>query len=276
MSSRLLPVLLLIPLLTPSANAGISNFWHRDARPTPSERVPQLLHILRSDGDESKRAAAAEELRQFDPLAFPEMIPALLDALQKDAKPSVRAEAVQTLGRLKPVSQQIGQALEQARDKDPSMRVRVQARKELLSYHWHGYRSGKPEEGATGTKEGAPSFKEPPIAPQAVIPPEGKPTARIATPPTPPMPLPGPAVGTGLRRMPTGDNPPPMVSTASPQQGPQLPPQAPSAQPMEAPVGSTGPALPLPAGTPARSPEPALPPTAAPARPQGPELPPPF
>jgi hypothetical protein len=261
MSSRLLPVLLLIPFLAPSATAGISNFWHRDARPSPSERVPQLLQILRSDGDEGKRAAAAEELRQFDPVAFPEIIPALLDVLHRDAKPSVRTEAVQTLGRLRPVSQLVGQALEQARDKDASMRVRVQARKELLSYHWHGYRSGKPEEGTPATKEGAPSLKEPPLAPPAPTTPDGRSVGRNATQAFPPIPLPDPSLGTDPRRIPPAA-PAPTVSLPLPQQGPQLPlpQQAPPAQPTEAPARATGPALPLPPDPPARSQGPELPP----------------
>ena len=105
----------------------------RDTCPAGAATVANPAHRWRRG---QARFAAAEELRQFDPLAFPEMVPALLDALKNDTKPSVRSEAVQTLGRLRPVSQQIGQALEQARDKDPSMRVRLQARRELVSYRW--------------------------------------------------------------------------------------------------------------------------------------------
>jgi HEAT repeat protein len=217
MFRRLLPVLLLFPLLATSAQAGLSTIWHKDPRPNPNERVPQLLRTLRSDGDESKRAAAAEELRQYDPAAFPEMIPVLLEALQKDSKPSVRVEAVQTLARLRPVSQQIGQTLEQVRDKDPSMRVRLQARKELLSYHWHGYRSGKPEEGTAGT----PSYKEPPLAPQPPLAPDARSTGKN-TPPPAPVPVPTTITSQRPQLPPT---PIPSNDTAPPRgQGPELPP----------------------------------------------------
>jgi hypothetical protein len=242
MFRRLLPVLLVVPLLSTSVQAGLSSLWHRDPRPNPNERVPQLLRTLGSDGDESKRAAAAEELRQYDPTAFPEMIPVLLEVLQKDSKPSVRVEAVQTLARLRPVSQQIGQALELVRDKDPSMRVRLQARKELLSYHWHGYHSGKPEEATVGK----PSSKEPPLAPQPPLGPEGRSTGKI----TPPAPIPVPTTITSQR--------------------PQLPPTpVPTAQPTPSPIQSSGPALPLPSEAPIPSNE------TTPPRGQGPELPPP-
>ncbi len=82
-------------------------------------------------------------MRTFDPAKFPDIIPALIDALQNDPTPSVRSEAVQSLGKLRPVSQVVGEALEQTLAKDASMRVRLQARSTLLQYHWAGYHSGK-------------------------------------------------------------------------------------------------------------------------------------
>jgi uncharacterized membrane protein len=190
MKNRLLPVLLVVPLLAATAQAGITSLWHKDAKPTPAERVPQLLITLRTDGDEGKRSAAAEELRQYDPAAFPEIIPALLNALQNDSKPSVRSEAAQSLGHFRPVTQQIGEALEAARDKDASMRVRLQARRELLTYRWHGnYHSDKPEQSQ------GPTTKEPPLAPPlpdvrpvqspSAYPPSSTPPAVMTTPAPP-------------------------------------------------------------------------------------------
>src|SRR5207302_3914603 len=97
--------------------------------------------LVKADKDESKRARAAEELRQYDPTMFRDIIPVLIDVLHNDKKPSVRAEAAQSLGKLRPVSQEAGLALEQALARDPSMRVRLQARSSLLGYHWAGYRN---------------------------------------------------------------------------------------------------------------------------------------
>ena len=54
---------------------------------------PELLRIVCSDGDESKRASAAEELRQYDPTQFPDLAPTLINVLLNDKKPAVRAEA---------------------------------------------------------------------------------------------------------------------------------------------------------------------------------------
>src|SRR5262249_4106641 len=133
------------------------------------------LQILKSDGDEKKRAAAAEELRQYDPAQFPEMVPALIEALFSDKKSGVRAEAAQTLGKLRPVSQQVGQALLMARDKDESMRVRLQARSSLLDYRWHGFKSD-------GKNALPGATKEPPLADNPP-PQESRPMPVVPTPP---------------------------------------------------------------------------------------------
>ena len=52
--------------------------------------VPELIRIVQSDGDEDKRLAAAEQLRKFDPVQFPDVIPTLIEVLQNDKKPGVR------------------------------------------------------------------------------------------------------------------------------------------------------------------------------------------
>jgi len=117
------------------------------AKPNPADRVPQLLGILKGDPAERKRESAAKELRDFDGAAFPEIIPALVEALRNDAKAGVRAEAAESLGKLRPVNPAAGQALEQAMEKDASLRVRLQARRSLLNYRIGGYFSkGKVEE----------------------------------------------------------------------------------------------------------------------------------
>jgi len=197
-----LAVLLLSICVAGSANAGL-NLFGKKPKAEPHVRVAELMSTLKSDPDEHKRAAAAEELREFDGNTYPDVITVLVDALTHDAKASVRAEAAQSLGKIRPVSQNAGAALEQALAKDSSMRVRLQARSALLAYNWAGYKSK--------SKDTPPLFQqtgEPPLADP--LPGTGK------TPP--PLPLPPPkATSTPVRPLPS----------LKPQQGPDLglPPQ---------------------------------------------------
>src|SRR5439155_25781395 len=108
------------------APAGI--LFGKKTKPNPAERVPELIVIVKTDKDESKRASAAEELRQYDPAAHGDIVPVLIDVLMNDPKPAVRVEAAESLGKLRPISQEAGWALEQAKEKDSSMRVRAKAR----------------------------------------------------------------------------------------------------------------------------------------------------
>jgi hypothetical protein len=131
-------------VLTGFTHAGF--IFGKHTRPNPAERVPQLLVILRTDSEESKRVNAAKELGEFDPKAFPAIIPILIQALKQDPKPSVRLEVVETLAKLRPVSQEAGVALQSALE-DASWRVRWQARQSLWSYRLAGYKPpAKPEE----------------------------------------------------------------------------------------------------------------------------------
>lgn len=212
MRRRLLLTLVLLPTLASPVPAGGIIFGKKGAKTTPEQRVPELINTLMTSGDENKRSEAVEELRQYDPGQFPQIVPALIEVLANDKKPAVRAEAAQSLGKIRPVSQQAGQALEQAL-KDSSARVRLQARSSLLQYHWAGYRTdGKPatppppatQPAPTQAKESpptVPSTKEPPLAtpppasttqPPAAAPPVIRPTAA-------PQPLPA-----GPERAPTG------------------------------------------------------------------------
>jgi hypothetical protein len=207
MSHRRLWTLLLvplvsIPLLGQPVSAGIL-FGKKSKKPIPNDRVPELLAIVKTDGDEAKRTAAAEELRNYDPTAYPMIIPTLVDVLLSDQKPNVRAEAAQSLGKLRPVTQQAGMALEKAMSSDSSMRVRLQARSALLQYHWSGYQSAKKDELLLQqTKEPAladenvPAGKGPALAPtgRATPPPTMVPTSGSQVPshfrPVPLMPVP--------------------------------------------------------------------------------------
>jgi hypothetical protein len=230
-----LPVVLWAALPGRSAMAG--HFFGRKNKPTPAERVPELIQTLKIDGDEHKRSSAAEELRQYDASQFPDMVPALIEALLGDKKPAVRAEAAQTLGKLRPVTPAAGAALEQALAKDGSMRVRLQARSSLLQYRWSGYAPKGKEEAAAPP----PQSKEPPLAvappSQSKEPPLAPPAAAPA-PPAQPRLRPVPATPTGAksaaRPLPAGPpalppqsvEPPTAGKAASPadEQGPDLTP----------------------------------------------------
>lgn len=132
-------VLISVGALALPAPAGI--LFGKKTKPNPAERVPELILIVKTDKDESKRVSAAEELRQYDPAANPDIVPVLIDVLMNDPKPAVRVEAAESLGKIRPVSQEAGWALEQAQEKDTSWRVRTKARYVLMGYHWAGYHS---------------------------------------------------------------------------------------------------------------------------------------
>ncbi len=217
---RLFLVLICIAGLAGPAPAGF--FLGKQSKPSPAERVPQLLVMLRTDADEGKRANAAKELAEFDPKAFPEMIPTLLQTLRQDAKASVRVEIVQTLGKLRPISQEAGRAIESALE-DASWRVRWQARQTLWGYRLSGYRSPPKPEAVThspppAAKQGASAastakhglFSTAPKSGQTLVPNETPPPP-LADPAPAPLPLLPPPNGSS--------SPAPTASDA----GPDLP-----------------------------------------------------
>jgi hypothetical protein len=222
---QLLLVALLLATVADPVAAGI---FGKKGKPTPAERVPELLSILKTDGDERKRASAAEELRQHDAKQFPNIVPTLIDVLMTDPKPGVRAEAAQTLSKLRPVSKEAGWALEQAIAKDASMRVRLQARSALLHYHLAGYHGGKDVVPPLPAQS-----SEPPLAAPAKSASVDSPAARITAKPVsqPSKSTPSiPAMNSGndAKPMPAG---PALVPTEAPKlkpapssgdQGPEL------------------------------------------------------
>jgi hypothetical protein len=186
-------------------------------------------------------------LRLFDAKEFPKISPALVEALTRDASPLVRAEAATTLGKLRPISQQAGYALEQAQNDDAVMRVRLAARQSLWQYHLVGYRGGKSADAAAansapeampgnarppargGASAHFPGFAresaEPPLAGGTVPPPAARPRT--------PTPIPGGATN------------PARGSTAAPKKGPAVPPASPTVDTPSTPAND-GPALPPP------------------------------
>jgi hypothetical protein len=214
--------LVLVPFAVGPNYAGVI-FGKKNKKPTPFERVPELLAQVKGDGDESKRAAAAQELRQYDPAQFPLIVPTLVDVLLSDKKPGVRAEAAQSLGKMRPIAQQAGMALEQALSNDPSMRVRLQARSSLLQYHWSGYHNARKD-------DLVPQTKEPPLAENQGVP------AGISTTTLPPAPgrlVPQPTGGslTTSSYRPAAPAPLPNVPGRPTNMEPPLAPPLPSPQP---------------------------------------------
>ncbi|MFO0846271.1 MAG: HEAT repeat domain-containing protein [Gemmataceae bacterium] len=214
MRYRWLPILIVLPFLAEPAQAGI--FSRKKDKPDPKSRVPELIATLRGDGDADKRAHAAEELRSYDAAAHPEIVPALIEALLGDKKPNVRAEAAQSLGKVRPVTQPAGEALEQAMAGDSSYRVRLQARSSLLGLHWAGYRSGK----KTDVPPLTPTTKEPPAVSTTNPPPA--PPSRLVPAKVPPRPAVSPPTTKEPPLAPAGPALPPATPPASERPGTAL------------------------------------------------------
>lgn len=168
-----LAILFLVLAVQPAAaiDFGLGNLFKKKpkAEPPPS-RVKQHVVALQTDPDEKKRLAAATELRGFDPRNNPDLVSALIAALQKDPSPAVRAEAATTLGKLKPVYQPAGLAMEAAQGSDPAAEVREALKSALWQYHLNGYRSAQ----ANAAEQSA----EPPLA-------KPRPTVVASTPTEP-------------------------------------------------------------------------------------------
>lgn len=180
--------LLLLAALASAAVAGPFK-----AKKVDPARVRPLLETLKSDPDERKRKAAADELGGADAREFPEVATALSNALQKDTSAGVRAEAAQSLGQLDQVFPLAGVALEAAASGDSSPLVRLAAKQTLWEYHLNGYRSPKGADGALA------QTVEPPIAAPAgarpvvaLIPAPPPPSVSRFTPPSLPTAAPSP------------------------------------------------------------------------------------
>jgi len=157
---RLAGGLLLVIVLAWAAPAPAQWIFAKKQKMNPSQRVPELVLIVKTDSDERKRAHAAEELRDYDSATFTEIVPVLVDVLQQDKKMNVRLEALTSLAKIRPVSARAGQAIEKAATEDESWRVRWQAKASLPKYHLAGYSSRKSD--PTPVKK--TSTQEPPVA----------------------------------------------------------------------------------------------------------------
>lgn len=144
MRHRLLLVAVVTVLTAGSADAGL---FKRAAKPDPAVHVPNLVRSLKAHPEDRVRRQAASELRDYDAKAFPDILPALIDALKHDASPHVRSEAAESIGKVRPISPQAGFALEQAKENDKAIIVRVASRTALLQYRVVGYFTGDKGDG---------------------------------------------------------------------------------------------------------------------------------
>ncbi len=253
-------LILAVPATAGDGILGFGLFKKRTKHSDPAGRVKQLVSTLQSDPDEKKRKQAAEELRGFDPRNNGDIVMALVGSLQHDPSPAVRAEAAESLGKLKPVYQPAGIALETALGSDPDARVRETVRSALWQYHLNGYRT--PPAGDPFATQTA----EPPLArPQ---PPPARPTRTAAAPPRSAddgfRPITN-SVGKGVYYPPTPEPPLARPKTAPP---PRPAGEAKSPTPSVLPPPLPAPSVPDPSAKPA--PPPATPATVpAPSVPSG-------
>jgi HEAT repeats len=182
-----LPLGLSLVLALLCAIPAQAQFLFRKTRPNPSQRVPELILILKTETDERKRAQAAEELRDYDPATFMEMIPVLLDVLQHDQKMSVRLEALNSLAKYRPVQPTTLSAIEKAASDDESWRVRWQAKTTLPKLQLSLLTTRKGNNSAPGNH---PTTDEPPLLEVGAMPPMNPLAAPIPTGDTPPRPFP--------------------------------------------------------------------------------------
>lgn len=176
---RLAGVLIFLLAMTWTAPAPAQWIFAKKARTNPTQRVPELILIVKTDPDERKRAHAAEELRDYDTAIFTEIVPVLVDVLLNDKKQGVRSEALASLTKIRPVTTLAGQAMEKAAAQDESLRVRWQAKSALPKYHLAGY-SVRRNEATQATKK---TSDEPPLG-------LGSPAPKVVQPQPAPRPLP--------------------------------------------------------------------------------------
>ena len=95
---------LLLFAVASSAPAPAQWLHAKKPKVNPTQRVPELILIIKTDADERKRLQAAEELREYDATTFSEIVPVLVDVALHDKKSNVRMEALTSLARIRPVT----------------------------------------------------------------------------------------------------------------------------------------------------------------------------
>ena len=223
MRFRLAAALVLTASLAGDAEAGL---FKKGAKPDPAKAVPLLIETLKTSKDDDKRAEAAEELREYSAKEYPEILPALIDALGGDSSTTVRVDAADSLGKLRPITQKAGYALEQALQHDSTIRVRVAARTSLWLLNLEGYRGGKVADSTESAEPPLAGAKAPPKSPPAVaVLPKGPPKEGLkpAVPHATSFQSAEPPLAPPLRPA-KSDLPPPLLP-ARPDSPPAVPPK---------------------------------------------------
>ena len=177
---RLQGGLLLVIVLAAAAPAPGQWLFAKKTKINPSQRVPELILIVKTDPDERKRHHAAEELRDYDVMTFTEIVPVLVDVLQHDKKHGVRGEALTSLTKIRPASVMAGKAIEKAAADDDTLRVRLQAKAALPKYHLALGSAKKSESAPTSNKK---TTEEPPLGLPLPLPQSVAPPAKTTIPP---------------------------------------------------------------------------------------------
>jgi hypothetical protein len=207
--------------------AGI--FFNRKPKPTntPSNGVDALIQTLRNDPNERGRIEAAENLRNYDTVSYPGLVPALVQSVLSDPSTSVRIESIKTLGKLRPVNDKAGWALEQA-TQDSNLRVQWQARSVLLQYRMSGYKQGAgeaPVDRPIRTEEPPLAPPLPASAPNPTALPVQRPRTVIPVTPIPTyQPLPNGSQGDNTAPVPEESSPPPGYAEPPPPPATPAPP----------------------------------------------------
>ncbi len=181
---RLILPLLLLVILPGMLSAGpILDLFSRKPKVDPATRVPVVVALVINDKDERIRTASVDELATFDPKQFTDIYPTLIHAIQNDASATVRLSAANAIGKLRPISQDVGYALEQVEANDASAKVKSAATAALRTYKVLGYNAGKTVDPKSDQTE------EPPLASPYDIQLKGKATKTIGVAPISPAPL---------------------------------------------------------------------------------------
>ena len=247
MRPAVLIVFVIISIVSPTARAddkgrfGLAKLNPFRKKEDPAAKPRQLAEVLRTDPDEKKRKAAADELRETDAKLVPEVLPVLVASLRQDPSSAVRTAVAESIGKLKPVSPNAGVVLEAAAANDPNEAVRKAAQDSLWAYQANGYRSQSVS--ATG-----PTAEPPRAAPR--VPTPALQTKHITSPPpTASTPL---GIPSGINRGPRfGETGEPPLAKSRPSVNPPLPiipvPPMPTGSPRVVPPAGTIPSpLPLP------------------------------
>jgi hypothetical protein len=124
------------------------------AKPNTDDKTVQLIRLLRTDGDERRRTLAVENLARFDLKQHPQAGFALIEAMSRDSSAMVRRAAAESLGKMRPMTQQVAQALEQVSIADSASEVRASASQALQAFVEAGYKPMKRGEAPAATAAG--------------------------------------------------------------------------------------------------------------------------